>query len=121
MKYADKIPYSFVLDHLTGVDIVIKPMFGFYGIYTAGKLYLCLIRREKALIRREKEPLQKGVYIATTTDHVDSLKDVFPAAQVELLKEGKVWLFVSETRPEFEQYVIRACEMIAAGDLRIGR
>lgn len=121
MKYADKIPYNFVLDYLAGVDIVIKPMFGFYGIYTGGKLCLCLIRREKPLIRREKEPLQKGVFIATVVENVDSLKLDFPRAEFEMLKEGKVWVFVSEDLPEFEAYAIRACEMIASGDPRIGR
>jgi hypothetical protein len=121
MKYEDKIPYNFVLDHLTSVDIVIKPMFGFYGLYTGGKLCLALIKREKPLIRREKEPLQKGVYIATVADHVGSLKNEFPAAEFEVLKEGKVWIFASETLDEFEEYAIRACEMISAGDRRIGR
>jgi hypothetical protein len=121
MKYADKIPYNFVLDYLTGVDVVIKPMFGFYGIYTRGKLCICLIRREKPLRRREKEDLQKGVYIATTVDSVESLKTDFPSAEFEMLKEGKVWVFVSEDLSEFETYVVRACEMISAGDPRIGR
>jgi hypothetical protein len=121
VKYADKIPYNFVLDYLTGVDIEMKPMFGFYGLYAGGKLCLALIKREKPLIRREKEPLQKGVYIATVVEHVESLKKEFPTAEFEVLKEGKIWIFVSETQPEFEEYVIRACEMIAAGDSRIGR
>lgn len=121
MQYADKIPYNFVLDYLTGVDIVIKPMFGCHGIYTRGKLCLFLMRRDKPLIRREKEDLQKGVYIATRGDHIESLKIDFPAAEFEILKEGKVWVFVSEDLPEFEAYVVRACEMISAGDPRIGR
>jgi hypothetical protein len=121
LKYANKVPYNFVLDYLTGVDIVIKPMFGFYGLYTGGKLVLALIKREKPLIRREKEPLQKGVYIATVVGHVESLRNEFPAADFEMLKEGKIWIFVSETLAEFEEYVVRACEMISAGDRRIGR
>lgn len=120
MKYADKIPYNFVLDYLA-VDIEIKPMFGFYGLYTGGKLVLALIKREKPLRRREKEPLQKGVYIATVVEYVDLLKVEFPSAEFETLKEGKVWVFISETMPEFEEYVIRACEIINAGDKRIGR
>jgi len=121
MKYAEKVPYNFVLDYLTGVDIVIKPMFGFYGLYTGGKLCLALIKREKPLIRREKEPLQKGVYIATMAEHVESLKKEFSAAEFEVLKAGKIWIFVSETMAEFEEYAVRACELIAAGDVRIGR
>jgi hypothetical protein len=121
MKYADKIPFNFILDYLTGIDIVIKPMFGCYGIYSGGKLCLFLMDREKPLVRRETEPLQKGIYVATVTDYVDSLKNVFPAAEFEMLKEGKVWMYVPVSLAEFEEYVIRACEMISGGDARVGR
>lgn len=121
MKYADKIPYNFVLDYLRGVDIVIKPMFGFYGLYTGGKLVLALIHQKKPMRGRESAPLQKGVYIATMVEHLDSLRTEFPAAKFDELKEGKVWIFVSETLAEFEEYTVRACEMISAGDVRIGR
>lgn len=121
MKYADKIPFNFILDYLTGIDIVIKPMFGCHGIYAGSRLCLFLMDRDKPLVRREAEGLQKGVYVATVTDHVDSLKKVFPSAEFEMLKEGKVWIFVPVSLAEFEEYVIRACEMISAGDPRIGR
>jgi hypothetical protein len=121
MKYAGKIPYNFVLDYLTRIDIVIKPMFGCYGIYAGGKLCLFLMDRDKPLVRRVAEVLQKGIYVATVTDHVDLLKNVFPAAEFEMLKEGKVWMYVPEASAEFEEYVIRACELISAGDPRIGR
>ena len=38
MRYADKIPYAFILDYLIVVDVVINPMFGCYGIYSGRKL-----------------------------------------------------------------------------------
>lgn len=120
MRYADKIPFAFVLDYLSD-DIVIKPMFGCYGIYANGRLCLFLMNRERPLIRREAEPMQKGVYIATSEEHVPELKPMFPDAEFEYLKAGKIWIFVSETLPEFEANVIRACEMITAGDARMGR
>lgn len=121
MRYADKIPFNFVLDHLPGVEIEIKPMFGCYGIYAHGRLCMFLMNRERPLIRREGEPMQKGIYIATVEKHTESLKPIFPAAEFEYLKKGKVWIFVSETLPEFESYTITACEMISAADPRIGR
>lgn len=96
-------------------------MFGCYGIYAGGRLCLFVLDRERPLIRREAEPMQKGVYIATSEEHVDELKLLFPVAKFEYLKARKIWIFVSETLPEFESSVIRACEMIAAGDARIGR
>lgn len=121
MRYAGKVPYVFILDYLTGTDNVIKPMFGCHGIYANGKLCLFLMNRERPLTRREGSPMQKGVYIAATADHADSLKEIFPDAEFEYLKAGKVWIFVSETLAGFEQYVIAACEMITSGDKRIGR
>lgn len=121
MKYADKIPYVFILDHLIDADIVIKPMFGCYGIYSGGKLCLFLMNREKPLIRRESDPMQKGVYIATTADYTETLQPLFEKAEFELLKDKKVWIFASETLDEFECYVIKACELISRGDRRIGR
>lgn len=122
MRYADKIPYVFILDYLIGIDITIKPMFGCHGIYANGKqLCLFLMNRERPLIRREGKPMQKGVYIATTDDHTGDLTPMFAKAEFEILKDKKIWIFVSETLGEFEEYVIRACEMINAGDTRIGR
>ncbi len=96
-------------------------MFGCYGIYAEGKLCLFLMNREKPLIRSEGEPMQKGVYVASTAEFADELSSVFPNAEFEMLKKGKVWIFISEELAEFENYVIAACEMISKGDKRIGR
>ncbi len=121
MRYADKIPYGVIFDHLIGVDILIKPMFGCWGIYADGKLCLFVMNRDKPLIRRESEPMRKGVYVATTTEHCRRLITVFPKGEFEQLKGDKVWIFLSERITDFEEYLIRACKMIAAGDARIGR
>ncbi len=121
IRYADKIPYVFVLDHLNGVDILIKPMFGYYGIYAHGRLYLFLVSREKPIRRHDINPMQNGIYIATTTEHCTELRVVFPQAEFQMLKAGKVWIFVSELLDRFEEYTIAACEMISRSDHRIGR
>jgi len=121
MRYADKIPYVFVLEHLTGIEIVIKPMFGCYGIYANGRLCLFLMRRERPLRRRENVPMQQGIYVATTTEHIGGLRPFFPLAEFEVLKAHKVWIFIAETLDKFEEYAITACEMISRGDQRIGR
>lgn len=120
-NYEDKIPFRFILDHLLGVDIVIKPMFGCYGVYAHGKLCLFLMDRERPLMRREGQPMQKGIYVATQTEFCRSLKEHFPAAEFEQLKGDKVWIFVSTALNEFEDYVVRACEMIRTGSPQIGR
>lgn len=120
MRYADKIPYVFILDYLTGVDFVIKPMFGCYGVYVGAQLCLFLVRRDKPVIPNERNE-QNGIYVATTTEHIDSLKTNFSAAEFDLLKDNKVWMFFSENSGNFEEYAIRACELISAFDARIGR
>lgn len=121
MRYADKIPYVFILDYLAGVEIVIKPMFGCYGIYANSKLCLFLVDREQPLKGPDGKPMQNGVYIATTTDHSDELEKIFADAEFQFLKEKKVWIFVSEAIEDFEVYVIKACEMIGSRDTQIGR
>ncbi len=120
MRYADKIPYVFILDYLTGVDFVIKPMFGCYGIYVGAKLCLFLVRRDKPVIPNDRTE-QNGIYVATTTDHIDALKKDFPAAEFDLLKGNKVWMFFADGSPNFERYVIKACELMSVFDPRIGR
>ncbi len=79
------------------------------------------MNREKPLVRRMGEPMQKGIYVATITEYAGELRAVFPIAEFETLKAGKIWIFVAEELPEFEQYVLTACELITNGDKRIGR
>ncbi|MGB7070484.1 MAG: hypothetical protein WBD22_13405 [Pyrinomonadaceae bacterium] len=121
MRYADKIPYVFILDHLKVEGIVIKPMFGCFGIYSNGCLCMFLMNRVKPMIRRNADPMQNGVYIATMAAHTLELKSIFEKAEIQFLKGEKVWIFVSELLSEFEAYVITVCEMITACDPRIGR
>lgn len=122
MRYADKIPYVFILEYLTGVDLTIKPMFGCYAIYLHGKLCLFLVQRDKPTIPGRVRPEeQNGIYVATTTDYAEGLKQIFKAAEFQMLKDKKVWIFLNEKSERFEQHAVRACEMIKSGDIRIGR
>ena len=121
MRYADKIPYVFVLDYLAAADIIIKPMFGCYSIYANSKLCLFLVNREQPLKGPDGKSMQNGVYVATTADHSDELGKIFASAEFQFLKEKKVWIFISETSVKFEEYTIKACEMIGSRDARIGR
>src|SRR5438132_9091019 len=107
--YEDKIPFRFILDYLVDVEIVIKPMFGCYGVYSKGRLCLFLMGRDEPIIRRDGQAMHKGVSIATSANYADQLKTVFPDAQFRLLKQDKVWIFVSAIIEPFEPYVIKAC------------
>ena len=121
MKFEDKVPYPFVLDYLTGVDLVIKPMFGSYAIYATAKLCLFMIKRNMPLKTPDDKELENGVYMATRTDCKTDLMKLFPGAQFQQLKGEKAWIYFDENDTHFETYCASACELIAKGDARIGR
>lgn len=121
IKYADKIPFAFILDHILSDDLVIKPMFGCYAVYVRQRLCLFLLDRNKPIGRSDGDPMQNGVYIATSQAHVTDLRSIFADVNFQGLKGDKVWIFVPVDHTQFEQHVIRACEMITANDSRIGR
>jgi hypothetical protein len=121
IKDADKIPFAFILDHILRDDIVIKPMFGCFAIYAGGKLCLFLVDRDVPIVKPDGETMDNGVHIATTAEHIDSLRPGFPDAEFRRLKDGKVWILIAVDHPLFEEHVVKACEMINAHDQRIGR
>lgn len=66
-----------------------------------------------------------GIWIATSHEHHESLKKEFPYLEsVHVLNEGKGetgWRLLHENANDFESSAIRLCELIKAGDERIGR
>lgn len=121
MTQIEKIPYVFILEHLGGTDLAVKPMFGGHAVYSDAKLCLFLLRRAEKLLPRLDDAGQNGLYVATTSEHAASLKRDFPDAEFQQLKAGKVWIFFPEESTNFEAYAVTACELIAARDPRIGR
>src|SRR5687768_13049587 len=116
-----RIPYPFILEHLTAKDIVVKPMFGGCAVYSDAKLCLFMVRRVAPVLPRPEGADQNGIYIATTRENVRSMALVFENAEIQYLKGDKVWIFLAESKDNFEEYTIRACELIAGRDRRIGR
>jgi hypothetical protein len=118
MASARKIPFPFVLDLLTSVNIVIKPMFGCQAIYVRDKIMLIL--RD-----REDHPDANGIWIMTSKEHHESLKKEFPSMQsVYILSNGKNETgtqMIHKDADDFESSAMRICELILKGDLRIGR
>ncbi len=121
MPQTEKISYPFLLDHLSGDDIVIKPMFGGHAVYADAKLCLFLVGRDKPVLPRDAGVEQNGVYVGTTAENVPKLASIFAGADIQQLKKGKVWIFIPESNENFEAYSIAACELIIARDPRIGR
>jgi hypothetical protein len=115
-KQRKKIPYEFVLDALAELSPRTNPMFGCLAIYVGDKIVLVL--REKA-----GPSLDNGVWLATTIDHHESLRRDFPNMRsIEVLgKDVTGWQVLPADAADFEEAAVRACELVIAGDPRIGK
>lgn len=90
-------------------------MFGCYAVYLGKKIYL-ILRKKKTLKRIN------GVWIATSREHHDSLRELFPSMRSigVLGKSPTNWQIIPEASADFESSVITACELVKRGDPRIG-
>jgi hypothetical protein len=111
-----RVPYEFVLESLSELSPWTRPMFGCLAVYVEDKIVLIL--REKP----GPSP-DNGVWLATTCDHHDSLRGDFPNMRsIEVLgKEVTGWQVLPADAPDFEEAAMRACELVIARDLRIGK
>jgi hypothetical protein len=109
-------PYDFVLETLEALRPITKPMFGCTAIYVQEKIVLIL--RE-----RQASPADNGVWLATTEAHHDSLRREFPNMRsIGVFGKGLTgWQVLPADAPDFEESALRACELIAERDPRIGK
>ena len=116
VKKRKPIPHEFVLDALAEVSPRTTQMFGCLAVYVGEKIVLIL--RD-----RPKYPKDNGVWIATTTEHHESLCVEFPNMRsVGLLgKKITAWQVLPVDAPDFEEAALHACELVVGGDSRIGK
>jgi hypothetical protein len=116
VKQRKAIPHEFVLDAIAAVSPRTHPMFGCLAVYVEDKIVLIL--RDK----RDKTA-DNGVWLATTAEHHESLRREFPNMRsIQLLgKKVTGWQILPADAPDFEEAALRACELIVAGDARIGK
>ena len=110
------IPFEFVLDYLAVADPIIKQMFGTHTIYIGNKIMLALRKKTEA-------PIDNGVWLATTPEHHASLRKDFPSLRsIKIFGPGESgWQVLSEKSNDFEESVIKICQLILKGDPRIGK
>jgi hypothetical protein len=110
------LPYPFVLDAAADVITEKKSMFGSLALYVDDKIVLIL--RDK----RDGSP-DDGVWLATAVEHHESLRREFPHMRSITVFGPPVthWQVLAVDTPDFEEAALRACELIAARDPRIGR
>lgn len=110
------IPHEFVLDAIASLSPETRPMFGCLAIYVKDKI--ALILRDKPASKTDN-----GVWLATTKEHHASLRKDFPNMRSIRVLGKKVtgWQVLPADAPDFEDSALRACELVAAGDPRIGK
>ena len=112
------IPFNFVFEYLEPLPYTVKPFFGCHGVYVGNKIMLIL--RE-----RPDHAEVNGVWLATTHEHHQSLKKIFPSMQsVSILNNGEgetAWQMIPVSANDFESSVLELCQMIRRKDARIGR
>ena len=115
-KQRKPVPHAFVLDALSKVSPYTRPMFGCLALYVKGKIVLIL--RDKP-----SSSADNGVWLATTEEHHRSLRREFPNMRsIQVLgKPITGWQVLPVDAPDFESSALRACELVLAGDPRIGK
>jgi len=110
-------PHEFVLEALAELELRTNPMFGCLAVYVGEKIVMIL--RDK----RDKTAADDGVWLATTKDHHESLRCEFPNMRSIAVFGKKVtgWQVLPADAPDFETSSLRACELVAAKDPRIGK
>jgi len=115
-KKCKPVAHEFVLDALAGLSPVTRPMFGCLAIYVDEKIVLILRDRPRS-------HADNGVWIATTMQHHETLRPEFPRMRsIQVLGRATTgWQVLPADAPDFEEAALHACELILAGDERIGK
>jgi len=116
VKPRKPVPHAFVLDAIAELSPRTHPMFGCLAVYVEEKIVLIL--RDKG-----GADADNGVWLATTQEHHASLRGEFPNMRsIQVFgKEVTGWQVLPADAPDFEEAALRACELVAARDPRIGK
>jgi len=115
-KRRKPVPHQFVLDAMAPLSPYTRPMFGCLAIYVNDKIVLIL--RDKP-----ESTADNGVWLATAEEHHESLCREFPNMRsIQVLgKPVTAWQVLPADAADFEEAALRACELVIAGDPRIGK
>ncbi len=118
VKRRKPVPHEFVLDAIAPLSPRTRPMFGCLAVYVEDKIVLILRNKDK-----RDQTADNGVWLATTKEHHQSLRQEFPNMRsIQVLgKKVTGWQVLPADAQNFEEAALRACELILAGDPRIGK
>ncbi len=110
------MPFEFVLDELSGLDLHTRPMFGCTAVYVGSKIVL-------VLRKKEKKDADTGIWVCIPDEFVPEMKNRFPMLRgVSFFEnENSAWQNLPEECPEFEEVAFELCKMIKKGTRLIGR
>ena len=116
VKQRKPVPHEFVLDAIAALSPTTRAMFGCLAIYVQDKIVLIL--RDK-----RDQTADNGVWLATTEEHHKGLRREFPNMRsIQVLgKKVTGWQVLPADAQDFEEAALRACELVLAGDPRIGK
>ena len=116
MSAKKNVPFDFVLDRLLPKAPRVRLMFGCSAVYIGPKIVF-ILRDRKTL------PQSNGVWIATSIEHHESLKEELPSIRaITALGSGETeWQVIPVAADDFESSAIRACELVLRNDPRIGK
>jgi hypothetical protein len=116
LKQRKSVPHEFVLDAIATLSPTTRPMFGCLAVYVQDKIVLIL--RDK-----RDQTADNGVWLATTEEHHKGLRREFPNMRsIQVLgKKVTGWQVLPADAQDFEEAALRACELVLAGDPRIGK
>ena len=116
VKRRKPVPHEFVLEAIASLSPETRPMFGCLAVYARNKIVLIL--RDKPA-----QTADNGVWLATTEEHHESLRREFPHMRSIKVLGKKVtgWQVLPVDAPDFEEAALRACDLVLAGDPRIGK
>jgi hypothetical protein len=111
-----RCPFPFVIEELMDLDIMLNRMFGCLAIYKGPKI--CLILRA-----HKEERADNGIWIATTKEHHQSLRQEIPSLRdIAVFGPGPTgWQVIPEESETFEEEVMRACDLVRRDDPRVGK
>jgi hypothetical protein len=109
-------PHEFVLEALAEIAPRTNPMFGCLAVYVGEQIVLIL--RD-----RSDKKADNGVWLATTVEHHQSLRQEFPNMRSVRIFGKKItdWQVLPADAADFESAALHACELIIKGDPRIGK
>jgi hypothetical protein len=116
LKPRKAVPHEFVLEAIAARSPRTRSMFGCLAVYVEDKIVFLL--RDKP-----ENAADNGVWLATTCEHHASLRREFPSMR-SIQVFGKAvtnWQVLPSDAKHFEEAALRACELVVAGDPRIGK